>query len=218
MIKSFASFFPDQLHSLGWALFQAQHTAQSRVIQITAARFSEGVTTVTLALASSMARLFGPDSTLVIEANLRKPAFHRMLGGVSQTSILGALENEELSLRAVTRLQDYGFSIITAGSIALEGENQGPEFYLEKMGKVIDRLKSHYRYILIDSPPVVPSLDSDIISGFTDGVVIVVEANSTRAEVLDFAIKRLKSVDAPIIGMILNKRVFYIPKWLYRFL
>jgi Mrp family chromosome partitioning ATPase len=99
-----------------------------------------------------------------------------------------------------------------------EGQYQGPELYLEKMGKLIDKLKSYYKYILIDSPPVVPYLDSDIICTFADGVVIIVEANSTRAEVLNFAIRRLKSVDAPIVGLILNKRVFYIPKWLYRFL
>ncbi len=218
MIKSFISSYPEQLHSLGWALFQAHTAAQRRVIQITASRFSEGVTTITLALASSMARLFGPDSTLVIEANLRKPSFHRILGGASQTSIISVLENEELSLGAVTKAPDYGFSVLSAGSIALEGDYQGPEFYLEKMGKVIDRLKAHYKYILIDSPPVVPFVDSDIISGFVDGVVIVVEANSPPSEVLSVTINRLKAVDAPIVGLILNKRVFYIPKWLYRFL
>ncbi|MGP8284209.1 MAG: CpsD/CapB family tyrosine-protein kinase [Desulfomonilaceae bacterium] len=218
MIRTFASSYSDQLHRLHWALFPSEFADKSRVIQMTAARSSEGVTTVTLALASSMARLFGPDSTLVIEANLRKPAFHKILGGFSRTSILSVLENDETAVEAVTRLQDTGFSIISAGSIALESEAQGPEFYLEKMAKVVERLKPHYKYILIDSPPIVPYIDSDIIAGAVDGIVIVVEANSTRAEVLDFAISRLKSVDAPIVGLILNKRVFHIPKWLYRFL
>lgn len=218
MIKSFTYSYPDQLHSLGWALFPTQPTIEPRVIQLTAARFSEGVTTITLALANSMARLFGPDSTLVIEANLRKPDFRKMFGVGSQFSILHALENDELYQQSVVRLPDYGFSIIPAASIGPEAEYQGPEVYLEKMGKLIERLRNHYNYILIDSPPIVSHLDSDIISAFVDGVVIVVEANSTRAEVLNFAIRRLKSVDAPVVGLILNKRVFYIPKWLYRFL
>ena len=86
------------------------------------------------------------------------------------------------------------------------------------MGKALDRLKAHYKYILIDSAPIVQYVDSDIIAGFVDGVAIVVEAGSTPAEVLDVAINRLKSVDAPVVGLILNKRVFYIPKRLYRFL
>jgi Mrp family chromosome partitioning ATPase len=70
----------------------------------------------------------------------------------------------------------------------------------------------------VDTPPVVPFVDSDIVAGFADSVVIVVEANSTKAEVLNIAINRLKAVEAKIGGLILNKRVFYIPKWLYRFL
>ena len=218
MIKTFVSSYSDQLHSLQWGLFNVPYLTKARVIQITAARFSEGVTTVTLALASSMARLFGPDSTLVIEGNLRKPAFQQFLGAASQTSVTSVLENEQLALGAVTKLQDYGFSVISAGSNALEGEYQGPEFYLEKMGKTLDRLKPHFRFILIDSPPVVHYVDSDIIAGFVDGVAIVVEAGSTPAEVLSVAINRLKSIDAPIVGLILNKRVFYIPKRLYRFL
>lgn len=217
MINTFASAYPDQLHRLQWALFPEEKLSRTRVIQITAARFSEGVSTVTLALASSLSRLFGVDSTVVLEANLRQPSFHQLLKTGSPTSMQEALENDDLTLNAITRVEGLGFSVISAGSMPTVGASQGAEFYLEGIGKLIDRLKGKFRYVLIDSPPVVPYVDSDIISGFVDGVAIVVEANSTRAEVLDVAINRLKSVDAKIVGFILNKRVFYIPKWLYKF-
>jgi Mrp family chromosome partitioning ATPase len=218
MIRSFASTHSNQLHKLHWTLFQEKQPSRIRVIQITAARFSEGVSTITLALASSMGRLFGADSTVVLEANLRKPSFQQMLGTGSATSIQETLKNEETALNAVLKLDQFGFSIISAGLSPTGSETEGPEFYLERLGVLIDILRAKFKYILIDSPPIAPFVDSDIISGFVDGVAIVVEANSTGAEVLDFAINRLKSVDANIVGMILNKRVLYIPKWLYRFL
>jgi Mrp family chromosome partitioning ATPase len=217
MIKTFTSAYSDQLHKLQWALFQEQRPSRTRVIQITAARFSEGVSTVTLALASSLVRLFGADTTLVLEANLRKPSFREILGTGSSTSIQEALESDAVALNASTRLEGFGFSIISADSSTGISGTQNPEFYLERIGELIDLFKGKFRYILIDSPPVIPYVDSDIIAGFVDGVAIVVEANSTRAEVLDVAINRLKSVDAKIVGFILNKRVFYIPKWLYKF-
>ncbi|MGO8823203.1 MAG: CpsD/CapB family tyrosine-protein kinase [Desulfomonilaceae bacterium] len=218
MIKTFASSYSDQLHKLQWALFQEKQPSRTRVIQITSARFSEGVSTVTLALAGAMGRIFGEDSTVVLEANLRQPSFHQMLGAGSPASIQDVLKNEGAALNAAARLDEFGFSVISAVPSPVVGETEGPEFYLEKIGVLIDILKAKFRYILIDSPPVVPFVDSDIISGFVDGVAIVVEANSTRAEILDVAINRLKSVDAKILGLILNKRVLYIPKWLYRFL
>jgi Mrp family chromosome partitioning ATPase len=216
MIKTLASAYSDQLHKLQWGLFPEEKPARTRVIQITAARFSEGVSTVTLALASSLARLFGAESTLALEANLRKPSFSQILGSGSPTSMQDALENDESAITAVARVEGFGFSVISAGS-SLAGDTQGPEFYLERIGILIDAFRGKFRYILIDSPPVLPYVDSDIIAGFVDGVAIVVEANSTRAEVLDVAISRLKSVDAKIFGLILNKRVLHIPKWLYKF-
>lgn len=217
MIKSLASSHSDQLHRLQWALFPSEIDAESKVIQITASRFSEGVTSITLALATSMARLFGADSTVVVEANLRKPAFHEILGVIPQIPLISCLENIDQCFDAITKLEGYGISVLSAGSTRIEG-GKGPEFYLEKLGKLLDQLKSRYKFILVDSPPVLPFIDTDIISGFVDGVVIVVEASSTPAEVLDVAINRLKSVEAPIVGLILNKRVFYIPNWLYRFI
>ena len=80
MIKSFSTSHADQMHRLQWALFQTETVRESWVVQITSSRFGEGVTTVALALGGSMARLFGPDSTVVVEANFRQPGFHNILG------------------------------------------------------------------------------------------------------------------------------------------
>ncbi len=217
MIKTLTADYSDQLHRLQWELFPQGNSSGTRAIQITAARFSEGVSTITLALAGSLARLFGEDSTLVLEANLRKPSFHETLGTRSPTSIQEALENDELALTAATKMEGLGFSFISADSSHTVRAMQGPEFYVERIGRLIDRFRGKFKYILIDSPPIVPYVDSDIMAGFVDGVAIVVEANSTPSEVLDVAISRLKSINAPIVGLILNKRVFYIPKWLYKF-
>ena len=47
---------------------------------------------------------------------------------------------------------------------------------------------------------------------------LVVESERTRSEVVDHALDRLKSAGADILGIILNKREFHIPKGVYRFL
>ncbi|MCL5126039.1 MAG: CpsD/CapB family tyrosine-protein kinase [Deltaproteobacteria bacterium] len=218
MIRLFASSHVDQMHRLQWALFQAEAAKGPRVVQMTASRFGEGVTTVTLGLAASMARLFGPESTVVVEANLRKPSFHEVLGVIPKVPIINLLETGLGFLDAVVKIENYGFSVLSAGATPMESGHGGPETYLENLGKLFEDLGSRYKFILVDSPPVLPFVDSDIVAGTADSVVIVVEANSTKAEVLDVTINRLKAVEAQIAGLILNKRVFYIPRWLYRFL
>jgi len=70
----------------------------------------------------------------------------------------------------------------------------------------------------VDSPPVIPFNDATRICEVTDGVVLVVESERTRSEVVDHALDRLKSAGAEILGVVLNKREFHIPKGIYRFL
>jgi Mrp family chromosome partitioning ATPase len=218
MINSFATSHTDQMHRLQWALFQAEAVKESWIVQITSSRFGEGVTTISLALGSSMANLFGQDSTLVVEANLRQPAFHNILGVMPKIPMTNLLEAGSGSLDAVSKIENLGFSVLPAGVSPIDGGSVGPEFYMERMGQIFAELRTRFRFIIVDAPPVVPFVDSDIVAGFVDSVAIVVEANSTKSEVLNITINRLRAVDAHIAGLILNKRVFYIPKWLYRFL
>ncbi len=140
------------------------------------------------------------------------------MGVIPRVPLINLLDTGVNSLDSVIKIEDYGFSVLSAGTAPMESSYRGPESYLENLRKLFDDLGTRYKFILVDSPPVLPFVDSDIVAGFADSVVIVVEANSTKAEVLDVTINRLKSVDAHIAGLILNKRVFYIPKWLYRFL
>jgi Mrp family chromosome partitioning ATPase len=56
------------------------------------------------------------------------------------------------------------------------------------------------------------------LAGLVDQVVLVVESNTTRSEVLNHSIEKMKAAGAKISGTLLNKREFYIPKWVYRLL
>ena len=79
-------------------------------------------------------------------------------------------------------------------------------------------LRQRFRFVLIDSAPIVPFLDGCILASVVDAVVFVVESDRTRSEVVDHAIENLRSRGAKILGIVLNKRVFYIPNYIYRFL
>ena len=49
-----------------------------------------------------------------------------------------------------------------------------------------------------------------------DGVVLVVESEKTRWEVAESARKWIKSGNGNVLGVVLNKRKYHIPNWLYR--
>jgi len=218
MFKELASSFADEFYRLDRALFPRDSSTASRAIQFTAAHFSEGVTSTTLAFATFLAKVHSPNSIIVVEANMRRPSFPELLKIEPDKSLAGILQNSEPLEGAIQQTNYYGFSILPAlsGFGSEKALERGAR--LENLEGVLAELKKMYRYILLDSPPVIPFVDSTIITGMTDGVVFVIESNLTRSQVVQNAIERLKSGGGEILGLILNKREFHIPKWIYRFL
>jgi len=218
MFKKLASSFADEFYRLDRALFPRDSSTASRAIHFTAAHFSEGVTSTTLAFATFLAKVHSPNSIIVVEANMRRPSFPELLKIEPDKSLAGILQNSEPLEEAIQQTNYYGFSILPA--LSGFGSEKALELgaRLENLEGVLAELKKMYRYILLDSPPVIPFVDSTIITGMTDGVVFVIESNLTRSQVVQNAIERLKSGGGEILGLILNKREFHIPKWIYRFL
>jgi non-specific protein-tyrosine kinase len=73
------------------------------------------------------------------------------------------------------------------------------------MEALINELKERYtdRFIIFDSPPLLASADSLVLSRFIDGILMVVEAEKTSKEDLKRAMELLQ--DKPVIGTVLNK-------------
>jgi protein-tyrosine kinase len=79
-----------------------------------------------------------------------------------------------------------------------------------------DQLRERFEYVLIDSPPISASSDGLAIVRKVDGVIFVVEAEKTRWPVALAAKEKIVSHGGNILGMVFNKRRFYIPEFVYR--
>jgi capsular exopolysaccharide synthesis family protein len=218
MIKELAVRFREEFYQLERSVFSNEGSSDSIVVQFTSSHFGEGVTSITLALALFMARLRPSEEVMVVEANLRQPVFDKIMKLKSEGSLLGILQKSNRLRDAIEKVGNYGFSVMPAGRTEVSDSLISYESDLERFRDVLKVLRKKYRYILVDSPPVIPFIDATRICEITDGVVLVVESERTRSEVVDHALDKLKSGGAEILGIILNKREFHIPKGVYRFL
>jgi Mrp family chromosome partitioning ATPase len=82
----------------------------------------------------------------------------------------------------------------------------------------IDDLRSEFAYVLIDAPPLNSYADAVALAQATDGIVLILEANSTRRESALKITEQLQAAGVSVLGAVLNKRTFPIPKILYRIL
>ena len=78
------------------------------------------------------------------------------------------------------------------------------------------QLKNDFDYVLIEAPPVGINGTATLLGPLADGVVLVIDANSTRREVARSAKASLERANVRLLGAVLNDRTFPIPDAIYR--
>jgi Mrp family chromosome partitioning ATPase len=145
----------------------------------------------------------------VVDANLRKPVpsplFDLPSYDDSDQSISG---NEQKPLRHVTE----NLWLVSAEP----GMTNGGAPTLERMRECITGLGDEFAYVVISAPPIGSSSDAAQLCQLADGVVLVLEANSTRRVTAKKAKQALEAANVRILGTVLNNRTFPIPEGLYR--
>jgi len=82
--------------------------------------------------------------------------------------------------------------------------------------ELIAELKRDFTFIVLDTPAIMEASAAVRLCSMADGVVLVVEAEDTRWQVAQEAREALKRANANVLGVVLNKRRFHVPEWLYR--
>lgn len=87
--------------------------------------------------------------------------------------------------------------------------------YEDWRGKVT-RLRSRYRYSIIDCPALSAAGDVLTLAPHLDGVVVVVAANETHKAQVANVERQIQMVNGKVLGFLLNKRKYMVPDWLYK--
>jgi Mrp family chromosome partitioning ATPase len=77
-------------------------------------------------------------------------------------------------------------------------------------------LRKRFDLVLIDCAPATVSPDSIALSRKADGVVLVIEADSTRWPVAETVCQQVTKAGGKVIGIVFNKRRYYIPEFIYQ--
>ena len=173
----------------------------------------EGTSTVLIHFAQTLA--VEGNRVLLVDANLRNPYLHQTFhlpreNGLTEMIFSGSsFRNIDQFIKA-TNLDNLW--IITSGQ-----PYANPNSILESgyLGELNENLKRQWDWILFDCPPVNAYSDSIAIACRTDGIVIVVQAEKTRWEVVQGTRERLENCGGRVLGVVLNKRRFHIPGWIY---
>ena len=194
-------------------LSQADHPPQ--VILVTSALPREGKTTAAANLAVTLAQL--GDRTLLIDADLRKPGVGRLLNLTDSkyaglSSYLAGVSS--LDLVTVPHPQIPNLVAIPTGPLP---PNPADLLSSHKLAEALRLLRKDYKFIVIDSPPIMAATDAVILSVQADGVLLVVRSGETPKEAFTRARDLLTSVKCCLLGVVLNAVDSSAPDYYYSY-
>jgi len=103
--------------------------------------------------------------------------------------------------------------LLSSGALAADSANL---LNSERVQARFAELRKEFDFVIIDVPPLTPYSDAIGLGQVADGLVLVLEANSTRRDAAFQVAEDLRAANVRILGAVLNKRTYPIPDSLYR--
>ncbi len=171
-----------------------------KTLQVTSAVKGEGKTTTAANIATSLA--LAGSKILLVDADMRRPALHRILGMENiEAGLSNALANGSGWQSLVVPTTTPNLDFLNAGSIP---PNPAELLSSKKMKTLLEELKENYEMIIIDSPPVISVADAAIIASRMDATLFVFRSGFVPRHLCLQAKSSIESVNGKIIGCVLN--------------
>ena len=186
-----------------------------QVILVSSALPREGKTTVAANLAVTFAQL--GDSTVIVDADLRKPGVSRLLNlGTGKYAGFSSYLAGVSSLELVTVPHPLipNLSAIPTGPLP---PNPADLLSSHRLVEAIAELRKKYKFVVIDSPPVMAATDAVIISVQVDGVLLVVRSGETPKVAFTRTRDLLTNVKSKLLGVVLNAVDSSAPDYYYSY-
>ncbi|MDA7027358.1 CpsD/CapB family tyrosine-protein kinase [Bacillus sp. CLL-7-23] len=140
---------------------------------------------------------------LLIDADLRKPATHKIFHLDNRFGVTNILMGKSCLDHVVQHSEAENLDVLTSGPIP---PNPAELLSSQAMEELLKEANEQYDLVLLDSPPLLPVADTQILANYVDGSILVILSGKTK---LDNALKSreiLSSSKSELLGAVLNGR------------
>jgi succinoglycan biosynthesis transport protein ExoP len=174
----------------------------TKVILVTSPEPGDGKSTMASNLAVAMAQ--SGKSVLLIDADMRRPTVHTLIGLERSPGLSDLLENTQATVDSVIHslaVEGGLLHVIPAGNCPRDpGERLMSQRFIDLLGLLRDK----FEWIIIDSPPVLAVTDSATIAREVTGVLLVVRMNGRTRMAAIRAVESLRNLGANVLGVVAN--------------
>jgi capsular exopolysaccharide synthesis family protein len=194
------STFAEAVRTVRTSVLMSSLDDLHKVVVITSSVPEEGKTTLSFNLACALGQV---KKVLLVDADLRRPKIGKLVGRDRKAPGLADLVAGQAQVSQCVFFDDRaGIHILPAGTVP---PNPLELLSSKRFADVLTKLKEAFDIVIVDSAPLQLVSDAQVLSQFASSVIYVVKADSTPYQVAQNGIKKLRRVDAPILGVVLNQ-------------
>jgi capsular exopolysaccharide synthesis family protein len=195
------TFEAEQYRRLRQTVEQLHRDAAVRtLVAVSSPAVGDGKTTTAINLAGTLAQS-AEARVLLVDLDLRRPSIARSLSiGNRGLSVVDAIADPLISLEAVALpyAQPNLAVLLASGSCA----NPYEILKSPRLGELLEEARQSYDYVIIDTPPLIPFPDCQLIGRWVDGFFVVVAAHRTPRKLVEEATNVIDP--DKILGLIFN--------------
>jgi polysaccharide biosynthesis transport protein len=182
------------------AVFFSAPKGEAKTILITSPTPGDGKTTLASNLGIAMAQ--AGQKVLIVDADFRKPMQHRIFQlNHKERGLSNILVGISTFGEAIQRTNVEGLDLLACGPSV---PNPAEILNSESFAGLLERLTEKYDRIVLDSPPVMPVTDAQILGALCHVTLLVLRAEKSTRKVGQQARHGLLSVGAHVLGVIVN--------------
>jgi len=208
-------FLEEQYQKLRRRLAPQPDQPSVKAIMIAATTHGEGATTTSAILASMLARS-GHSKILLVDANLRTPALDGVFNDAESPEGLTDVIASDKPVE--TAIYQTNFSNLFLLPVGRPHSSPSYLFDGDPISSLLVTLKERFDFIIFDGAPLDGYSESFFLAAKVDGVILVLESERTKKQVVKKIKKELEWGPINVLGVVLNKKRKYIPAVLERFI
>ncbi len=172
---------------------------ENKIIAITSSVSGEGKTTIAAGLAKVLAQ--SNKKVIVLDLDMRKASIHKQFDLNNNIGVSNYLTSQNTLEEVIKQTDVYGLNIMTTGPLP---PNPSELILSKEFISLLEELKNHYDYIVMDTPPAGLVTDATILMNYSDITFAIVRANYSRKEFVKNIDRMAREHSHNRVGVILN--------------
>ena len=153
------------------------------------------------------------NSVLLVDANFKRPLLHKLFNNPNTVGLSDILSAGVDIHRAIRPTYMPYLAFLPSGGPLMD---PAQFFRSDRFGEILSEFRTRFDYVIFDTPPVSHFADCLVMGPKVDQVILVVRAHRTKRQVVEHAKDEITKHGGKLLGVVLNRRRFFIPDFIYK--